>query len=134
MLASGRIDRIPRLHGTQTDETQPFVAAFQGKNWTDNLMAPKSLAGGVSVPDPPRLDTLVDAARKSFGSAVAVTEDKILSWQRDLAAMEGIIVEPTSAVVLAATEQLVSDRVIKSDDRVLVPLTGFGLKEAIPGF
>lgn len=134
MLASGRIERIPQLHGTQTDETQPFVAAFQGKNWTDSLTAPTSLAGGVSVPDPPRLDTLVDAARKSFGSAVAVTEDKILSWQRDLAAMEGIIVEPTSAVVLAATEQLVSDGHIKSDDRVLVPLTGFGLKEAIPGF
>ena len=34
MLEDGRVDRMPRLHGAQTEETQPVVAAFEGREWT----------------------------------------------------------------------------------------------------
>ncbi len=134
MVADGRVSRMPKLHGVQTQETQPFVAAFEGREWTPPSGPPKSAAGGVSVPNPPRPQALVQAARESGGSAVAVSEEKILSWQRHLAALEGIILEPTSAVVLSAAEMLIADGRIRPGEPVLLPLTGFGLKEPIPGF
>jgi threonine synthase len=57
-----------------------------------------------------------------------------LGWQKALAEMEGLLVEPTSAIVVGAAEVLKKRGVIKPSDRVLLPLTGFGIKEQIPGF
>ncbi len=34
MLEDGRVQRIPHLHGAQTEETQPLVAAFNRKKWS----------------------------------------------------------------------------------------------------
>jgi threonine synthase len=92
-----------------------------------------SLANGIGVNHPPRLKSLVEIARDTGGRVVAVSETKILSWQKELASLEGLIVEPTSAVVMGAAEKLIDQGFIKVDDVVLLPLTGFGIKEAIPG-
>ena len=134
MLEDGRVERIPRLHGAQTEETQPFVAALEGREWAPGKGLPNSVAYGIGVTHPPRLKGLLQVARESGGTAVAVSEEKILSWQRELADLEGIIVEPTSAIVLGAAEKLKAEGHIQPGETVLLPLTGFGLNEPIPGF
>ena len=134
MLEDGRVKRMPKLHGAQTEETQPVVAAFEGRDWTPQPGDPKSKANGIGVPVTPRPAALLQGAKDSGGSFVAVSEDKILEWQRALAELEGIIVEPTSAIVLGAAEKLKEAGVIQGGDRVLLPLTGFGVKEPIPGY
>ena len=48
------------------------------------------------------------------------------------ASLEGLLVEPTTAVTLAAAQTLIERGVIKPGEPVLLPLTGFGLKEPIP--
>ena len=125
---------MPRLHGAQTEETQPVVAAFEGRSWTPESGEAQSKANGIGVANPPRPQSLVRAARDSKGSFVAVPEEKIIQWQRVLAELEGIIVEPTSAIVLGAAERLIASGVIGEQDSVLLPLTGFGVKEPIPGY
>ncbi len=134
MLEDGRVSRMPRLHGAQTVETQPVVAAFEGRVWTPYEGEAASRANGIGVTNPPRPKALLEAAEESGGKFVAVTEEKILDWQRLLASMEGIIVEPTSAIVLGGLENLLASGDIQPSDSVLLPLTGFGVKEPIPGY
>ena len=133
MVEAKVIDTIPRLHGAQTEETQPFVAAFENNKWSPKSDHTLSLANGIGVNHPPRLKSLVEIARDTGGRVIAVSETKILSWQKELASLEGLIVEPTSAVVMGAAEKLIDQGFIKAADVVLFPLTGFGIKEAIPG-
>ncbi len=133
MLEDGRVTRMPRLHGAQTDETHPVVAAFEGREWSPKGEA-TSKANGIGVTNPPRPGALLEAAKESGGSFVTVTEEKILDWQRLLASMEGIIVEPTSAIVLGGLENLLANGSVQPSDSVLLPLTGFGVKEPIPGY
>ena len=54
MLEDGRVDRMPRLHGAQTEETQPVVAAFEGREWTPYEGEAASRANGIGVTNPPR--------------------------------------------------------------------------------
>ena len=134
MLQDGRVKQMPKLHGAQTEETQPMVAAFEGREWTPYEGEATSKANGIGVPRQPRPEALLEAAKDSGGSFVAVSEDSILSWQRLLAELEGLLVEPTSSIVLGAAQNLKERGVIKEGDRVLLPLTGFGIKEPIPGY
>ncbi|MFN3974643.1 MAG: pyridoxal-phosphate dependent enzyme, partial [Dehalococcoidia bacterium] len=64
--------------------------------------------------------------------AVAVAEADILAWQKALAQGEGIFCEPTSAAAFAGVERLCAQGVIRKGERVLVPVTGFGLKDRLP--
>jgi threonine synthase len=52
--------------------------------------------------------------------------------QRVLAEREGIFAEPTSAAGSAGLEILTNSGVVHRDDNVLVPVTGFGLKDEPP--
>lgn len=131
MLRDGRVASMPHLHGVQPDAFQPLAAAFDGRDWRAAPQA-NTIAAGIKTAEPPRLDSMLGACKASGGQAIAVSDNGILLWQRRLAEQEGIFVEPTSATVLAGAEELVRRRVISKDERVLMPLTGFGFKEPIP--
>ncbi len=132
MVASGRIDKMPQLHAVQARNVMPLVAAFNDESWGPN-QASKTVAGGISVAAPSRQWQIVDILAKVGGSAVAVDEPGILAMQRDLAEVEGIFAEPTSAAAFAGLEELKKAGVIRRDDTVVVPVTGFGLKDEAPG-
>ena len=65
----------------------------------------------------------------SCGIAVSVEELAIIQMQTDLAEQEGIFAEPTSAAAFAGLEILINQGAINDGDAVLVPVTGFGLKD-----
>lgn len=126
-----KIAAVPALHCVQADAIRPIVAAITNEDWTVAAGA-ASVASGISVTSPPRLSQVVDAVRDTGGQGVAVCEASIIAWQKRLAASEGIFGEATSAVAFAGLERLIADGVIASDDRVVVPVTGSGLKEPLP--
>ena len=128
MRRKGAIGRVPRLHCVQAQPIMPVVAAYRDEPWTRE-QAGKTVAGGISVTAPPRRDRMVGILRETGGVAVAVDDERILHWQRQLAEREGLYVEPTSAAVLAGLEVLVSQDVVASTETVLAPFTGFGLKD-----
>jgi len=132
MLEDGRVQRMPRLHGVQSEAFQPLVHAFNRGDRKASTGAADTVAIGIKIAEPPRLQALVNASRDSGGQPVAVTDTAIIAWQRRLSELEGIFVEPTSATVLAAAETLKQRGVIDEADRVLVSLTGSGFKEPIP--
>jgi threonine synthase len=90
------------------------------------------VAGGISIAAPSRQWQILDILRSTGGSAVAVEESSILQMQRDLAEEEGIFAEPTSAAAFAGLEILTNQGVIQGSETVLVPVTGFGLKDEPP--
>ena len=128
LKASGQIEEIPCLHCVQSRNVMPLVAAFNGKEWGPES-ATKTVAGGISVAAPSRQWQILDILRSTGGSAVAADESSILSMQRDLAEGEGIYAEPTSSAAFAGLEILTNQGVIQEGDTVLVPVTGFGLKD-----
>jgi len=132
MLEDGRINHMPRLHAVQTEETAPLVAAFEQQNWESYVGEPKSKANGISVKDPPRPRVVASACRESGGSAIAVPEESVLLAQKQLAELEGILIEPASSAALAGVQSLRESGRIGAHDSVLLPLTGFGIKEPIP--
>ena len=104
----------------------PIAAEFRGD------VAPpggSTVAGGIAVGAPPRKAQVLRAIRDSGGTAIAVNDDAIIEWHRTLASSEGIYAEPTSAAAFAGLERLIDLGVIGRDDVVLVPVTGFGLKD-----
>lgn len=130
LVEVGVIGSAPAFHAVQANAVQPIAAAVNDEEW-DPAMAKPTVASGIAVSVPPRLEQCVEAVQSSGGSAVAVADDVALGWQRWLAASEGIFCEVTSATAFAGLENLLATGKIRPDEPVLVPITGSGLKEPI---
>ena len=127
LRSGGHIAEIPRLHAVQAKNVMPIVAAFQGL--ANKPPTASTVAGGIAVGTPARLEEIVAAIKATNGTATAVEENDILSWRDTLAQTEGIYGEPTSAAAFAGLVQLAEKGIIPPDKSVLVPITGFGLKD-----
>ena len=131
LAAAGRARAVPKLHAVQADAVQPVVAEFEGREWTPSG-APSvatTVAGGISVASPPRKRQVARAVRESGGRAIAVADANTLRWRDFLAAQEGVFAEPTSAAAFAGLEKLVCAGDVADGEGVLIPITGFGLKD-----
>lgn len=128
----GLIDAMPRLHAVQARAVMPLAAAFGDGSAPPLTDGSATIAGGISVANPPRLKQSIDALRKTGGTAVAVSDADIARWHALLARKEGIFAEPTAAAAFAGLELLVKQGAIHQSEPTLIPVTGFGLKDAIP--
>ncbi len=131
LIEAGVVDESPRFHCVQAENVSPIVAVIQGESW-DFDRPGTTIAAGIAVSKPPRLEQVVDAVKGSGGTGVAVGDSQISEWQARLARVEGLYCELTSAAAFAGLEALVRSRVIERGDEVLVPITGSGLKDAPP--
>jgi threonine synthase len=130
MLTLGWTDRMPRLHCVQSEACMPIVEAFRkGSAQVKPAFEGETVAGGIRISNPGRGDQVLEAIRATEATAVSVTDEAILSHQKLLGRKEGIFAEPTSCAALAGLARLVQTGVIRHQDSVLVPLTGFGLKD-----
>ena len=121
--------RRPRVHCVQSKAVQPLIRAIRGEEWDAGEAMP-TVASGISVSTPPRVQQAARAVVKSGGSAVAVSDESMLAWRDRLASEIGIFCEVTSAAAFAGLEELVRDGVIGEEGRVVVVVTGSGLKES----
>jgi threonine synthase len=131
MVATGRLQRAPGMHAIQARAVMPVAAAFAGEAWSPEP-GTRTIAGGIAVGAPPRLEQTLDVLRSSGGRSLAVDDESIVAWQKTLALREGIYCEPTSAAAFAGLEVLASEGHVGPDDVVLVAVTGFGLKDDPP--
>ena len=124
MAAAGLIHQIPRLIGVQALACAPLWAAFyHGKTGLDEIQEGETLAEGVRIRSPYRLEALLNIVKGCKGDFIPVREDDILPGQQELA-HRGFFVEPTSAIVWPALTQVLDC----TPDPVVVVLTGSGLK------
>ena len=118
---SGAISHIPAYVGVQAAACAPIWAEFTGNKI--DVKEGETLAEGVRVKQPVRSQALLRAMHGKDDRFVLVEEDQILSG-RDALARQGFYVEPTSAIVWNAFQQIAS----KVPEPVVVLLTGSGFK------
>ncbi|RLE73285.1 MAG: threonine synthase [Thermoprotei archaeon] len=127
LLSMGAIEEMPRIYGVQAEG---FTAVYQILHPNYKTRKPeKILADGIAVPDPPRKHQIADEIKKTGGDIVVVNNEEIIRALNRLAKW-GLFVEPTSATILSAFEKLRDKGILKPKEKVLMPLTGFGLKAA----
>ena len=119
----------PRMVAVQSDGCAPVVKAFHdGAEATDTWEDAATLAGGLRVPAAIGGRLMLTALRDSGGTAVAVSDGRIMQAQKQLASQEGIFVSLEAAATVAALQDLVAQHWITPDERVLIFNTGNGLK------
>jgi len=123
-------DERPRIHCVQSQAVQPLIRAIRGAVWDADEVEP-TVASGIAVSMPPRAAQAARAVVASGGSAIAVADAAMLEWRERLAVEAGIFCEVTSAAAFAGLEELVRKGEIGREARIVVPVTGSGLKEAI---
>ena len=129
LKSSGVISRLPRLFAAQAANVCPVFHAYERHD--DDVLAvdaPRpTLAEGIALPRPVRGRLLLQALRDTDGGVAAVSEEDICEGLM-LLGRRGICVEPTSAVVMKAFEQLEDAGLIHPHEQVVLVLSGFGLK------
>ena len=121
---AGWIDEIPRLYGAQATGVAPIVEDRRAT--TDDALT-NDIADGIQIETPARREQIHEALEKSGGDAVAIDAATTEIWY-DRLHNQGFYVEPTCAVAPSALEQLRASGEIRSDEDVVVALTGSGLK------
>jgi len=120
LVASGRMERAPRLHGVQSDACAPLVrGASLGR--PAPVVRQASIADGIRIPEPTRAERSYAAVRYSGGRWIAVPDEAIeRAWRQ--AASQGLLMEPTSAAAIAGA------RVLNLPPGAVLIITGSGLK------
>lgn len=126
LVASGITNRLPRLVAVQARPYTPLFDAFHGDTQIEpSPRIERISADGIAISYPVRAAALLAAVRQSNGTVFAVEDEEVLAVHSQLAE-QGIFVEPTSATVAVAMQQLAA--LFGPDERVVAVLTGHGLK------
>lgn len=125
----GLIDRLPKMVGVQAEGSAPLFKAWQERKKTAEPLEPHTLADSISVGVPRDQVKALRAVRESGGSFTAVSDDEILAAVSTLASDVGVLAEPAGAAGFAGLRRLADDGRCSSQDRVVVMVTGNGLKD-----
>ncbi|TWT41018.1 Threonine synthase [Phycisphaerae bacterium RAS1] len=98
---AGRISRRPRMIGVQAAGAAPLAAFLRGQCREPRMADPETIASAIRIGAPVSWKKAAAAITDSRGSAESVTDEEILRAQRDLARLEGLFVEPSSATPIA---------------------------------
>src|SRR5271168_4193079 len=121
--------RRPKMIAVQTEGCQPVVRAFErGESKSEFWHNAHTVAAGLRVPKPLGDALMLDAIRKSGGTAIAVSDEELLDASLELGADEGIFAAPEGGACVAALSKLLANGFLKKDDRIVIYNTGAGLK------
>jgi threonine synthase len=119
----------PKMIAVQTEGCQPVVRAFErGESKAQFWENAQTVAAGLRVPKPLGDALMLEAIRKSGGTAIAVSDEELLDASLELGATEGIFAAPEGGACVAALKKLLASGFLKSEERILLYNTGAGLK------
>jgi len=122
LYESGRITRLPRMLGFQAEGAAPIVHGAP-------VERPETVATAIRIGNPASWKGALAARDESGGAIEAVSDAEILAAWRYLAQNEGLFVEPASAAALAGVWRWLREGRIAPGSRVVITLTGHGLKD-----
>ncbi len=127
---AGLVERVPRLIGVQSEACAPVAQAFaRGESEPARVVPGTSAAEGVQLANPPRGPEVLAAVRATGGELLEIGDPALWTALRRLGSF-GLYVEPTSALAAAAVDVLRDAGRIDPAERIVVPLTGSGLKNS----
>ena len=120
------ITNFPRICGVQSKACDPIVRALKGNSSPQPLG--ETIAADIVFERPARMKDAIRAIKETKGQAISVSDSEILECMSLLAKYEGVLAEPSAATTLAALIKLLNYGVIDKDEKVVLIITGSGLK------
>ena len=129
--ALGLIERLPRMVVVQGANANPTVLAIEkGEEKVAESTKAETVAGALRVNF--GAEHTLFAVKESEGFGISVTDEEILNAQNQIAKLEGIFTEASSATALAGISKAVKLGKVEKDEKVAAILTGIGFKEFFP--
>jgi len=123
----GFIEKPPKLIAVQA-EGSDAIARFVNTGKFEYVPA-NTIADSISAGAPRNLYLAAEAVKNSNGSAITVSDDEIISAQKEIAENFGILSEPSSAAAFAGYAKFISKNPAAVDENNLLLITGNGLKD-----
>jgi threonine synthase len=119
---------LPAFSGAQAEGCGPVAQAYS-EGWDICKPArPDTIAKSLAIGDPADGPYALELARRTGGSVTAVSDDEIRDGIRLLAETTGIFTETAGGVTVATLRRLAEAGEIDPAERVVVAITGEGLK------
>jgi threonine synthase len=123
------IPRMPRLVGIQAEGSAAVYQAFTAGASEISPVRAETIADSISVDLPRDGLRALRAVRESGGTLLTVDDRAILNAIAELGRVEGVFAEPAAATAYAGLVEAVHRRLVDPEERVVVMLTGSGLKD-----
>ena len=119
---AGKFEKLPQMLGFQAAGSAPIVL---GKR----VEKPETLATAIRIGNPASWQGATAARDESGGLIDSVTDEEITRAYRFIAERDGVFAEPASAAGVAGVIKLAKKNFFKEGTRIVITLTGSGLKD-----
>ncbi|HEY4812031.1 MAG TPA: threonine synthase, partial [Solirubrobacteraceae bacterium] len=119
---------LPRMNGAQAEGCSPVASAFAAGHDVCRPVKPDTIAKSLAIGNPADGPYALDLARSTGGSIDAVSDDEIRAGIKLLAETTGVFTETAGGVTTAVLAKLAARGDIDPDERVVLVITGEGLK------
>lgn len=119
---------VPTMNGAQALGCSPVASAFEQHKDVCRPVRPDTIAKSLAIGNPADGPYALDLARSTGGSIDCVSDQQIRDGIRLLAETTGIFTETAGGVTTAVLAKLAERGDIGSDERVVLVITGDGLK------
>jgi len=120
--------RRPRMSGAQAEGCSPVATAFADGHDVCRPVKPQTIAKSLAIGNPADGPYALEIARRSGGGVDAVSDEEIRAGIKLLAETTGVFTETAGGVTTAVLAKLARRGDIDPDERVVLVITGEGLK------
>jgi len=128
LMKIGAIKKIPKLIAIQAKGSNAIYLAMKKGDKIERI-SPNTIADSISVGRPRNGEMAISHIRASNGWVEVVSDEQILNAMSILAKRTGIFAEPAGATAFAGLLKMSREKRLKSDESVVVLVTGSGLKD-----
>jgi threonine synthase len=125
LVADGKTVRIS---GAQPEGCAPVAAAWRKGVDVVEPVKPSTIAKSLAIGQPADGPYVLQEVRASDGGMAAVSDDELIDGILLLARTEGVFAETAGGVAVASLRRLAEQGIVRRDERVVVNITGHGLK------
>ncbi|HEY8624618.1 MAG TPA: pyridoxal-phosphate dependent enzyme, partial [Solirubrobacteraceae bacterium] len=119
---------VPIFNGAQAQGCSPVAQAFDAGKDVCRPVKPDTIAKSLAIGNPADGPYALDLARTSGGSVDSVSDEEIRAGIKLLAQTTGVFTETAGGVTTAVLAKLAEQGEIDPEERVVVYITGEGLK------
>jgi threonine synthase len=119
---------LPRMNGAQAAGCAPVATAFSEGHDVCRPVKPDTIAKSLAIGNPADGPYALELARRTGGSVESVSDEEIRTGIALLAQTTGIFTETAGGVTTAVLAKLAARGEIDPDERVVLVITGDGLK------
>lgn len=127
LIQLGLADRLPRIIGVQAAGCNPVEVAMKTGEFV--AQSGNTIADSIAVGIPRNRLKAMRALKESNGDCISVTDDEIKSALLEMPRSTGVFGEPAGVTAYAGFKKHAMTSNIKSDEKVVILITGNGLKD-----